>query len=281
MGLHNDRRSFLKSMGLGASCAATFSSGILPLLANAATTGSDYKALVCINLNGGNDTFNTLVPTSDTLYNQYSKIRQELALPKDKLHLLKNSNGESTGLSLHPELKGLAELYNTGKLTIVANLGNLIEPVEKARYQQNKTQLPANLFAHNDQAVFAQTLNNGATDTGWAGRIAEAMGEVNINQQLAINITLSGANPWQRGQEQLPFGLLTSGIANIDALAQSDAAAAARARVYLKLLANKRSNPLQQFYTDVVSNSLVMSKYVGDILNTARIPAPLTTAEAV
>ncbi|HMW48264.1 MAG TPA: DUF1501 domain-containing protein [Cellvibrionaceae bacterium] len=277
MRLINTRRTFLKSMGLGASCAATFSSGILPLVANAAATGSDYKALVCINLNGGNDAFNTLVPSSDALYNQYSKIRQELALPKDKLNLLKNSSGQSAGFGLHPQLNGLAELYNTGKLAAVANLGNLIEPVEKSRYKQNNTQLPANLFAHNDQAVFAQTLNNGASDTGWAGRIAEALGEININQQLAMNITLSGANPWQRGQEHLPFGLLKSGIANIDALAQSDAAA--RARVYLKLLANKRSNPLQQFYTDVVSNSLVMSKYVGDILNATRIPAPLNTAE--
>ena len=42
MRLINTRRTFLKSMGLGASCAATFSSGILPLVANAAATGSDY-----------------------------------------------------------------------------------------------------------------------------------------------------------------------------------------------------------------------------------------------
>lgn len=272
------RRSFLKSLGLGISAATTFSSGILPLLANAAAPSGDYKALVCINLNGGNDAFNSLVPTSEALYGQYSKIRQELALPKDKLHQLKNPDGSNQAYGFHPELKAMAELYNSGKLAAIANLGNLIEPVEKSRYQQNNTLLPANLFAHNDQAIFAQTLNNGATDTGWAGRIAEALGELNINQQLAMNITLSGANALQRGQQQLPFGLLKSGIANIDALSHSDAAAA-RARVYLKLLANKRSNPLQQFYTDVVSNSLVMSKYVGDILNATSIPAPLNTAE--
>lgn len=278
MKITNTRRSLLKTLGAGLSGMAAFNSGLLPLFANAQTTSSsDYKALVCVNLSGGNDAFNTIVPMDDTHYASYSKIRQELAIAKEKLHALDFSASTGDSYGLHSELQKLSEYFNQGKVAVVGNIGNLIEPVTKATYKQNNTRLPANLFSHNDQALFAQTLNNGQIDTGWAGRIAEAMGEVNANQNLAMNITLSGSNPLQRGSLNTAFGLSQTGIAKINSLSEDGASvnSAARAKLYLKLLAQQRSNPLQQFYTDAVSKSLVMSKYVGDILNQTKISEPL------
>ena len=83
-----DRRKFLGT----ANCAALSSVGILNTLVNLRMIGNsvaacgpagptDYRALVCLFLNGGNDSFNMLVPTETTEYNNYALWRSNLALP--------------------------------------------------------------------------------------------------------------------------------------------------------------------------------------------------------
>lgn len=248
---------------------ATLSSGLLSAIANANTTSTDsYKALVCLNLNGGNDGFNTIVPTGTSAYSSYSKIRQELAIAKEKLNpIIQLNQGDNFGF--HPALTDMAQLFNKGKLAVIGNLGNLIEPVTKNDYKKNGTRLPSNLFAHNDQGLFSQTLNNGAINTGWAGRIAEALAELNINQQLAMNITLSGSNPFQRGHETVPFGLNKTGINRLTALNEDDpkALSSARAQVYRQMLAHQQNNPMQQYFSETELHAWSMSKYVADILD--------------
>lgn len=282
MKIINSRRSFIKSMGAGLLGGAAFSSGILPVLANASTTSaSPYKALVCLNFTGGNDAFNTLVPMASSTYASYSKVRQELALPKEKLNALTHNNPNTAAYGLHESLKDVAQLYNTGKLAVVGNVGNLIEPVIKASYKQNGTRLPNNLFAHNDQAILSQTLNNGLMNTGWAGRIAEAMSAANINQKLAMNITLSGSNPLQRGNETTPFGLTKNGIYRMSALSEANSGdlPAKRAQLYRHFLARSHANPLQQYFADTEVQAWAMSQYVAEILeNQPKINTPLMSS---
>ena len=282
MKIINSRRSFIKNMGASLIGGAAFTSGIMPALANAGTTSSSpYKALVCLNLSGGNDAFNTLVPTADSAYANYSKVRQELALPKETLNALVHSNSSAEPFGFHSALNKVAQLYNNGKLAVVGNVGNLIEPVVKATYKQNGSQLPKNLFAHNDQAIFSQTLNNGVVDTGWAGRVAEVLSEANINQQLAMNITLSGSNPLQRGSETLPFGLTKSGIVRLSALSEANPGdlSAKRAQLYRHFLARNHANPLQQHFADVETQAWTMSQYVADILDRQpKINTPLMSS---
>jgi uncharacterized protein (DUF1501 family) len=285
MKIINSRRSFIKNMGAGLLGGAAFGSGILPALANAGTTSSSqYKALICLNLNGGNDAFNTIVPMADSAYATYSKIRQELALPKEKLNKLTQANPALAPYGLHPVLTDLGQLYNKGKLAVVGNVGNLIEPVVKATYKQAGTKLPTSLFAHNDQAIFSQALNNGPLDTGWAGRIAEAMGDFNINQQLAMNITLSGSNQLQRGHEIMPFGLTKSGINRMSALSEMNPQdlSAKRAQLHRQLLARNHANPLQQYFADTEMQAWRMAQYVADILDRQpKINTPLMSSKGL
>lgn len=81
-----------------------------------ATTETD-KVLVLIQLNGGNDGLNMVIPIE--LYGNYYNARQNIAIPLNKVLALNGSS--KTGL--HPGMTGLQSLYNDGKLNIVQAVG--------------------------------------------------------------------------------------------------------------------------------------------------------------
>ena len=88
--MHVTRREFILQTGqacLGyALGAAAFAAGVAALrLINAFAQGSDYRALVCVFLAGGNDGNNMVVPTSTTEYNAYSARPQRVGAgdPRD------------------------------------------------------------------------------------------------------------------------------------------------------------------------------------------------------
>jgi uncharacterized protein (DUF1501 family) len=150
----------------------------------AAQTGfSDYKALVCIFLFGGNDANNMLIPNETGPnakdprygYTTYANVRQGLAIPQASLVSIHDSaSGHAFGL--HPSLAPLGQLYNNkaGRLTLLANVGTLVQPTTKNNI--NTAPLPTNLFSHSDQQMEWQ---NGSpaggkyAGTGWAGRLVD------------------------------------------------------------------------------------------------------------
>ena len=161
------RRHWLKRSG-AVSFAALGGMLGFPSLVNAA----DYKVLLVIHLDGGNDGHNVLVPT-DGAYKDYEASRTSvLALPKDSLISL---NGVTAGhtFGLHPSMKDIASLYNQKRFSFVSNVGALIEPSTKESILNNQVRLPVGLLSHNDQAGFVQ----GSVDdtTGWAGRALEQL----------------------------------------------------------------------------------------------------------
>jgi uncharacterized protein (DUF1501 family) len=139
---------------------------------------ADYKALVCVFLYGGNDGLNTIVPTDNTRYAQYSGVRAGLALPKAALLPLAGSD-----YGLHPALSALSSAWTEGKLAPVFNVGPLFAPLTKAQFRAAAATgdlIPDNLFSHSDQQVLWET---GTTDsqarTGWGGRGSEVLATVN------------------------------------------------------------------------------------------------------
>ncbi len=268
MKIINGRREFIKSMGRGLLGGAAFGSGLIPLLANAENgAGAQYKALVCINLDGGNDAFNTLVPLGESGYKAYAKARTAIALPREVLNPLTSADG-TTQYGFHPGLVDMSKLYQQKKLAVLGNIGNLVEPVAKLKYINGSAKLPPHLFSHKDQTEYLQTLNNGEMATGWAGRIAEAMGEFNLNQQLAMNITLSGDNNLQRGNLILPYSVKNTGVNLIEAFSEENPAdfSASRAKLYRSYLIRNRTHLLQKSYSDIQLNAWSMAQYVSDIL---------------
>ena len=165
------RRRFLKTVaGLG-------SLGIPGLLTHGAgvaqAQGEDYRALVVLFLNGGNDGHNMLVP-SDGLYTDHMAARSNLALPRNSLAALPGTAlGHTFGL--HPALTELAPLYGQGRLSFIANAGPLVVPTSAAQVRSNAVDLPPFLLSHSDQVAIQQGWTVQDDSSGWAGRALELL----------------------------------------------------------------------------------------------------------
>lgn len=167
------RRSFLTSSLAGSAVLAAGPLASLGAQASA-LAGSDYRALVCVFLFGGNDGNNMLVPMDAAGYARYAKARGNstaggLALEASSLAPLAGST-----LGLHPGLAPLADVWNQGHLAIQANVGTLVAPMTKAQYLANAALRPPSLFSHLDQQMQWQHGASGPTLTsGWGGRAAD------------------------------------------------------------------------------------------------------------
>jgi uncharacterized protein (DUF1501 family) len=141
-----------------------------------AASPTGYQALVCIYLDGGNDGHNTIIPisTAQQNYSLYQQGRQGLALAQSSL--LAIGNGNDT-YGLHPSMPEMQSLYNSGQAAVLANVGNLVQPITRTQYWSNNLALlPNSLFSHSDQTnQWQSAIPNGLAKSGWGGRITDQM----------------------------------------------------------------------------------------------------------
>src|SRR5579864_8741354 len=120
---------------------------------------SNYKALVCVFLFGGNDGNNTVIPFDTAGYQNYATLRggsNGVALLQSSLLPIQPASA-STPFALHPRLTEIQSLFTSGKAAIVANVGTLVAPTTRTQYLNRQVQVPANLFSHADQQNQMQT----------------------------------------------------------------------------------------------------------------------------
>ncbi len=86
------------------------------VFAQASTTSNSNKLLVIVQLNGGNDGLNTVIPYKNSLYYE---ARPRLAVADEQVLAL----DENLGIGLHPKLVNFKKLYDQGKLAIVQGVG--------------------------------------------------------------------------------------------------------------------------------------------------------------
>ena len=205
------RRQFLGE----ASCASVGSASLFSTLLNMRMTntaaafeansdtadGEDYKALVCLFLAGGNDSFNMLVPMGQNEYQEYQSIRSDLALAQDGLLPLKGEVADGRTFGVHPSMPEVQQLYNDDEVAFVANVGTLVERTTKDSYESGFAKLPVGLYSHNDQIAHWQTsVPDKRGNLGWGGRTADLLKSLNDNQNISMNISVSGSNLFQAGQ---------------------------------------------------------------------------------
>ena len=217
------RRQFLGE----ASCASVGSASLFSTLlnmrmANAAaafeTTSADddYKALVCLFFAGGNDSFNMLVPAGNAEYAEYQQTRSDLALSQGSLLPLNGTDNAGRSFGVHPSMPEVQGLYNNGDLTFVANVGTLVERTTKAAYESGAAKLPVGLFSHIDQIAHWQTsVPDKRTGFGWGGRTADLLKSLNDNQNISMNISLSGTNTFQAGTSVVDYAIEPRGNGSI------------------------------------------------------------------
>lgn len=211
---HPTRRQFLGQ----ANCALVSALPIMNTLLNLRLAGSaaaqegdtGYKALVCLFLSGGNDSFNMLAPKG-AARQEYRDIRQTIAIPDAQLLPINPLNDAGRPLGLHPAMPGLRELFEEGSLAFVANVGTLVETVTKAQYNAGQ-KLPLGLFSHSDQIEQWQTsIPDNRSGIGWGGRMADLLKSMNSEDRFSMNISLDGSNIWQAGNTIAEYAIRDSG----------------------------------------------------------------------
>lgn len=214
------RRQFMKSSatlaagtGVILSRAAPVYSAPKPAKNRLGNMKTSKKALVFIMLDGGNDSYNMLVPTSSRHYAEYRQSRSNLALDKKSLLPLtsfKDTYGRTFGL--HESMPEVQQLFNNNKLAFIANTGPLVEPVSKPQFYNNSAILPLGLMSHADQFNHWQTARpNERVNRGWFGYFADTLQNNKSLHSIPMNISLAGNNILQNGFQTAPYSITESG----------------------------------------------------------------------
>ncbi|ESQ10286.1 MAG TPA: DUF1501 domain-containing protein [Chromatiaceae bacterium] len=215
------RRRFLGQLGaLAGSGAALSSMAALnwTRLAAAAEVPSDYKALICIFLFGGNDSYNCVVPSDPDGHAIYAQARRALGIPRETLLPLadaQHQDAQGRAFGLNPDLGALHPAYvNAGQLAVTFNVGPLLAPMNKAQYQDRSVPRPPSIGSHSDQQFQTQTCGIFSSDqgyTGWNGRLGDYFFASNIGLSTFTNVSLSGDNVIQVGEQVLPYAINSNG----------------------------------------------------------------------
>lgn len=171
------------------------------------------KALVCIMLDGGNDSYNMLVPRSQKHYQEYAATRGNLALSKDSLIPLSGFKDEDgREFALHPSMPEVAELFDQEKLSFVANIAPLVEPTNKQAFLDRSAKVPLGLLSHADQFKHWQTSRPDIrVQQGWFGYFADALQANKKADQIPMNISLAGSNIMQNGERSTHYSITDKG----------------------------------------------------------------------
>jgi uncharacterized protein (DUF1501 family) len=201
----------------------------------AAFDNTDYKALVCLFLYGGNDYANTVIPYDNTNYNLYSTIRGGgagqtaggIAYGRAQLDAtaLTPTSGpaltDNLQYALAPQLTGLKSLWDARRLAVQLNVGPLIQPTTLAQYLSTNrvaNPLPPKLFSHNDQQSVWQSNGTEGSTVGWGGRLGDIAMSSNATNSLLTCISASGNAVFVAGRDALQYQVSTGGAVRINAL---------------------------------------------------------------
>ncbi|NOY50416.1 MAG: DUF1501 domain-containing protein [Chlorobi bacterium] len=224
------RRKFISNsslalMGSGFLGAQLFN---LKAIASPAVNDNDrntYKAMVCLMLDGGADSFNMLIPRGNVEYNEYAASRSNLAIAQNELLAINPLNNDGKSYGLHPAMGQVQSLFNSGELSFISNIGTLVEHLTKDDFWNGNAQLPLGLLSHADQSQQWQNGRPGErTQIGWGGRISDIMTPLNSNQTIPMSVSLSGNNIFQHGLQTIEFVINENGIAGIEGYNENDGA---------------------------------------------------------
>ncbi len=258
----HDRRRFLQ--GLGALAATGAASALFPQLElvgralAAAPVPGDYRALVCIFLFGGNDSYNMLIPHVQTEYDRYLTSRGGvynadsnpfgLGIARDSLSVITDTSSKKWGL--HPAFAAAKPLFDSGELAFLANVGSLSEPIyHVSEIDSLAKSVPPYLYSHNDQQ--AQWMRGHATEThkgnGWGGLSADHVAALNTGlQTLPPTISIFGNNLYQNGLSVLPYAIDASGPSELARMTSTGSSADAIRLDALNAILQSGNSPVMQ-----------------------------------
>ena len=261
---HSDtsRRAFLRhaaQFGI-AGVAAPWAMNLASIgTAAAQTTLTDYKALVCVFLYGGNDFANTVIPYDLSSHNAYTTLRAGIFTPRSALAntILSPTTAlaNSQQFAFAPELSNLSSLFNSGKLAVQLNVGPLIQPTTLQQFNNNAVPLPPKLFSHNDQqSLWQSSLPEGST-SGWGGRMGDLFMANNM-QNVFSCISATGTAVYLAGQNAVQYQVGTNGAVAINGVKNALYGSTAAQNALRSLLSTTPSGGLENAYATVAKRSI-------------------------
>ena len=237
------RRDFFKTGACalgGLALASTIEN--LGLIHALAQSGTDYKALVCVFLNGGNDGNNMFVDINQyngpagSLTTGYANTRNAagLAIPQASLLPVSPATGGSFGF--HPNMGEIQSLFNQGKCAVLCNNGPLVEPLTRTTYQNGTGKKPLQLFSHSDQVgLFQTSIANIVSQTGWGGRLADKTSGLNLGATFPSNVSIAGVNLFLTGVDTRQLAVADSGTSLANVLILNNAPGASTSDINSRL----------------------------------------------
>lgn len=193
--LPTTRREFfrLSAQGIGLLAFSQFAPRFLvqSALAQSPRPEKDRSILVLVQLAGGNDGLNTLIPFEDA---DYYRLRPVLGIPKDKVLRAGDTQG------FHPAMTAMHGLFHDGKLAVVQNVG--YPNPNRSHFRSGEIWQTA---SDSDQVL----------GTGWVGRYLDnacAGTPAGDHDPVAVHITTGVPQAYTSAREHPTFGLLPSGI---------------------------------------------------------------------
>ena len=219
--MSHSRRDFLvrttcAALGAAALQGTVRKFGLANLLATPNSVSGNYRALVCVFLQGGNDSNNMVIPT-DSFYTSYANQRPTIAIPAGNIAAFATPPASLGGrtFGLHPNMPELKTLYDAGKLAVVTNVGPLVMPMSQTDYVGNTKPKPYALFSHSDQV---QAWQSGRADikisTGWGGRSADAVATCNAGSGFPTITSISGQSTFAIGLQR-PLSIGTGSLTSV------------------------------------------------------------------
>jgi uncharacterized protein (DUF1501 family) len=244
------------------------------------TTGSDYRALVCVYLQGGNDGHGTVIATDPGSFAAFTSARSGapgLAYPMaDLLPITLKTPQSGRTFALNPSLGGVQSLFNSGRAAVVANLGTLVAPATKTQINSNTVPLPDSLFSHFDQTAAWQAIasNLGSSErVGWGGAVADAIEAMNMNSNSMFTcISTAGNALFLAGQSSFQLNVTPAGPIPIYGLAQPPFGLPSAANPLNSILTSDETNLFAKEYEVVINRSMQAQA----MLATAMAPAGMT-----
>ena len=282
-GMTASRRAFLKrASALSVAGVATPWAINLAAMAEASAAGAtDYKALVCVFLYGGNDYANTVVPYDVSSYAAYLAARPSFAHTRESLAATAltpaaapvDSAGVAHQYALAPNLAPLAPLFTAGKLGVLLNVGTLVQPTTKLQYTNKSVKLPPKLFSHNDQqSVWQSSSAEGAT-SGWGGRMGDLFQAGNTHSTFTC-VNVSGNAVYLSGKAAVQYHVSTNGSVPLAGLKSPLFGSASASAALRTLITQPRAHMLENEHNIVSKRSIEANEILTGALAST---APLAT----
>jgi uncharacterized protein (DUF1501 family) len=246
--------------------------------AAAQSAPSDYKALVCVFLQGGNDYGNTLVPYDAASHAAYATIRQTLATSRDALAATALSQiVDGRQMALAPQLPKLKGLWDAGQVGVQLNVGTLVQPTTLAQFKARNVPLPPKLFSHNDQQSLWQASNPEGATSGWGGRVGDLFMNGNGTSTFTC-INVSGNAVFLSGRNAVQYQVSTAGAVPINGVTKSLFGSSACSTALRSLITAERTHWMEAELNRVVKRSVDAQAMLGTALTS--LPALATKFEA-